>query len=202
MKRFSILTLVLTITLILSACGPEAAPTLSTADMLSTAAAVAYTMVVETQAAIPTATPPPTATITNTPAPTNTFVPLPTLDVTLTPAPSGNAGAGDPCVKNPLPGGLQGKTVRFRVYNSTKAALTLSVNLHPTVPLGECGYRVYSLDPAQSIVINDLVEGCYTLWAWNPDPKDYFMVTNGTSCLDNSNSWTFDITTSSIKLRE
>jgi len=201
MKRFSILTLVLTITLILSACGPEAAPTLSTADMLSTAAAVAYTMVVETQAAIPTATPPPTATITNTPAPTNTFVPLPTLDVTLTPAPSGNAGAGDPCVKNPLPGGLQGKTVRFRVYNSSKAALTLSVNLHPTVPLGECGYRVYSLDPAQSIVINDLVEGCYSLWAWNPDPKGYFMVTNGTDCLYSSEDWSFTITTKEIQSR-
>jgi len=53
----------------------------------------------------------------------------------------------------------------------------------------------------QSLVINDLVEGCYTLWAWNPEPKDYFMVTNGTDCLDNSNHWTFDIFANSIKLR-
>jgi hypothetical protein len=51
-------------------------------------------------------------------------------------------------------------------------------------------------------VINNLVEGCYTIWAWNPDPQDYFIVTNGTNCLDDSTPWTFDISTSNIKLRQ
>jgi len=77
----------------------------------------------------------------------------------------------------------------------------VSVNLQQSGPQSECGYRSYSLAAGESLVINDLVEGCYTLWAWNPDPDAYFIVTNGTSCLNTSNSWTFDISTSDIRLR-
>jgi hypothetical protein len=50
-------------------------------------------------------------------------------------------------------------------------------------------------------VINNLVEGCYTIWAWNPDPDAYFIVTNGAStCVDDSAPAVFDISTNSIKL--
>jgi len=206
MKCFSILTLVLMITLSASACGArgaQATPTNNAVDIQSTAAVVAFTIVAETQAAIPTATPPtPTETFTNTPAPTDTPLPLPSSGVTLTPVPNGNSGGGDPCVDKVLPAVLQGETVKIRLNNSTKAALAISVYLNQTVPQSVCGYRTYNLDPGQSVVINDLVEGCFTLWAWNPDPKDYFIVTNGaSSCLDNSETWVFDISTSSIRLR-
>jgi hypothetical protein len=204
MKRFSILALVL-MTLSLSACGARGAqvtPTLNAVDIQSTAAVVAFTMVAETQAAIPTATPPPpTETSTNTPAPTVTFPPLPASQITLTPVASGNSGGGDPCVNKVMPATLQGETVKIRINNSTKAALAISIYLNQTVPQSQCGYRTYNLDPGQFLVINDLVEGCYTLWAWNPDPKNYFIVTNGTSCIDTSNPWVFDISTGSIKLR-
>ena len=202
MKYFSILTLVLMSTLIISACGArgtQATPTLNAVDIQSTAAVVAFTMVAETQAAIPTATP--TATFTNTPAPTNTLLPLPSSQVTLPPVPNGNSNSGDPCINKVLPASLQGKTIKIRIDNPTKATLMLSVYLLQTGPQSECGYRSYTLAPQQSLVINDLVEGCYTLWAWNTDPDSYFIVTNGTSCLDNSNSWAFDISTSSIRFR-
>jgi hypothetical protein len=89
----------------------------------------------------------------------------------------------------------------MRIDNSTKAALSVSVYLQQATPQSACGYRSYTLAPGEFIVINDLVEGCYTLWAWNPDPEEYFIVTNGTSCLDNSGSWAFDISTRSIELR-
>ena len=201
MKYFSILTLVLMITLFLSACGAQATPTVNAVDIQGTVAAAAWTMVAETQAAIPTATPPPpTATFTDTPAPTNTLPPLPSSEVTFTPVPNGNSGAEDPCINQVLPASLQGETVRIRIDNSTEAALSLTVYLNQTGPGGACGYRSYSLTPGQFVLINDLVEGCYTLWAWNPDPEDYFIVTNGTNCIDNSNNWVFDISTSSIKL--
>jgi len=203
MKGFSILTLVLVITLIISACGAQATPTPigNAVDIQGTVAAAASTMIAETQAAIPTATPPPpTATFTDTPAPTNTLLALPSSEVTFTPVPSGNSGGGDPCINQVLPASLQGETVRIRINNSTQAALSVSVYLNQTGPQGECGYRSYTLDPGQFVLINDLVEGCYTLWAWNPDPEAYFIVTNGTSCIDNSNPWVFDISTSSIKL--
>ena len=205
MKRFSILTLVL-MTLSMSACGArgaQATPTINAVDIQSTAAVVAFTMVAETQAAIPTATPPPpTATITDTPTPINTLLPLPSTPVIVTPLPTGNSAGGDPCINQVMPATLQGETVKIRINNSTKAALAISVYLSQTVPQSVCGYRTYNLDPGQFLVINDLVEGCYTLWAWNPDPQAYFIVTNGaSSCIDNSETWVFDISTSSIKLR-
>ena len=203
MKAFSILTLLLISMLIFSACGTGATPppTLSPVDIQSTAAAVAFTMVAETQAAIPTATPvPPTETPTNTPLPTNTVPPLP-ADVTLTPVPDSNAGGADPCVNKVMPTSLPGETVKVRVNNSTKATLSFSIYLNQTTPQGECGYRTYTIAAEQPLVINDLVEGCYTLWAWNPDPEGYFIVTNGTNCLNTSDNWVFDISTGSIRLR-
>ena len=193
------------ITLILSACGAresQATPTVNPVDLQSTMVAAASTLVAETQAAIPTATPPPpTATATNTPAFTATIPPLPTLGATFTASPARNPYAGDPCINNVLPASLTGETIKIRIDNPTRATIMVSVYLQQSGPGSVCGYRGYTLTAGQSLVINDLVEGCYTLWAWNPDPKDYFMVTNGTSCLDKSKTWTFDISTSSIKLR-
>ena len=203
MKNFSILTLLLMITLLSSACGAPSAPatpTVNAVDIQNTVIAAALTVVAETQAAIPTATPPPpTATFTNTPLATSTLPPLPTLDGTFTPVPSGNSGGDDPCINKVLPALLEGIPVRMRVDNSTRATVSVSVYLQQATPQSECGYRSYTLEPGQFVVINNLIEGCYTLWAWDPDPVNYFIVTNGTSCIDSSGTWSFDITTSSIK---
>src|SRR5262245_11010868 len=113
MKCFSIRTLVLLITLMMSACGARGAqttPTVNAIDIQNTISAAAFTVVAETQAAIPTATPlPPTATFTDTPAPTDTLVPLPTLGATFTPVSNNNSGTDDPCINQPLPATLQGE---------------------------------------------------------------------------------------------
>jgi hypothetical protein len=207
MKRFSILTQALVIILIISACGaaaPQATPTLNLIDLQSTAFAAASTLVAETQAAVPIATLPlPTATANLPPVPTlgPTFTPLPAGVVVFTLTPVVNATPTDPCVNQVLPASLTGQKIKIRIDNPTKATIMVSVNLQSGNPQGVCGYRGYSLAAGQSLVITDLVEGCYSIWAWNPDPKNYFMVTNGTSCLNNSNSWTFDVSTNSIKLR-
>ena len=205
MKHLSILAQTLVITLIVSACSarivPQAEPTTNLADQQATAVAAALTIIAETQAAIPTATqPPPTATAADTPIPTNTFIPLPTQGPDSTASPVGGVNPDDPCIYKLLPENLTGNKIKIRIDNPTKGTLMLSVNLQQNGPQGVCGYRGYMLAPADSLVITDLVEGCYTLWAWNPEPKDYFIVTNGTSCLDNSSDWTFDITPNDIKL--
>jgi hypothetical protein len=201
MKYFLNLTILLVVTLVLSACGAQAAPTAEAIDLQGTIAAGASTMIAGTQAAIPTATPPsPTPTFTDTPPPTNTPLPLPSSEVTFTSVPGGNSGGDDPCINKPLTAPLQGETVRMRIRNSTDAALSLTVYLNQTGPGGECGYRSYTLEPGQVIAVNDLLEGCYTLWAWNPVPDEYFIVTNGTNCLDNTDAWVFDISTRSITL--
>ena len=211
MKCFSIRTLILLIMLMMSACGAargtQAAPTPigNAVDIQNTISAAAFTVVAETQSAIPTVTPPPpTTTFTDTPAPTNTFLPLSTLGVTFTPVPNSNSGVGDPCVNvnQALPATLQGKTVKIRIHNSTKVTLALSVYLSQTTPQIVCGYRTYMITPEEPLLINDLVEGCYTLWAWNPEPKDYFIVTNGaSSCIDSSDTAIFDISTRRIERR-
>jgi hypothetical protein len=199
MNRYSIPTMFLLITLILGACGSEATPTASPVDLQATISSGAFTVIAETQAAIPTSTPiPPTATFTNTPLPTLTFIPLSPPAGTGTPVPNGNSGSGDPCINKTLPQSLQGDPVRIRLNNSTKATLSVTVYLNQSGPNTVCGYRSYTIDPGQFIVLNDLVVGCYTIWAWNPDPASYFISTNGTSCVDTSKSWVFDISTSSI----
>ena len=205
MKCFSTLTLVLMLALIISGCGAQATPppTVNPLDLQGTMAAAAFTMVAETQAAIPTATPiPPTATFTNTPPPTNTPLSLTSSGVTSTPVPNSNSGSGDQCEIEPLPATLQGETVKIRINNSTKVTLALSVYLNQTTPQTVCGYRTYTIAPEQSLVLNGLVEGCYTLWAWNPDPEDYFIVTNGaSSCIDSSDTAVFDVSTRRIERR-
>jgi hypothetical protein len=203
MKYFSILTLILAITLSLSACGagsPQASPTINAVDLQRTVAAAAFTVIAETKAAIPTATPTLTATFTNTPAPTATVPPLPPSQLTLTPPASGNSGGGDPCIYKTLPPTLQGEPVRMRIDNSTRATVSVSVYLQQASPQGVCGYRGYTLAPGEFIVLNDLVVGCYTLWAWDPNPDTYFIVTNGTSCIDSSDTSVFNISTSSLRL--
>ena len=203
MKRFSIFAQILVITLLVSACGSQAIPTVDPAELQSTAIAAALTILAETQAAIPTSTlPPPTATITNTPVPTNTFIPLPTQGAESTPNIGGSSPTEDPCIDQLLPASLTGQKIKIRVDNPTKGTINLSVYLQQSSAQSVCGYRAYVLAPGDSLVITDLVEGCYTLWAWNPEPKDYFMVTNGTSCLISSNNWTFDITPGGIRLKE
>jgi len=206
LNRFSLPTLTLVTTLIVSACGVslQAEPAVDPVALQSTAVAAASTILAETQFAIPTATSnPPTATVTNTLVPTNTFIPLPTSGPVFTPNPSGNSYANDPCINKLLPASLTGKTIKIRIDNPTKGTINLTVYLQSGNQQGVCGYRGYTLAAQDSLVITDLVEGCYTLWAWNPDPNDYFMVTNGTSCLNSSQSWTFDIVpNSNIKLRD
>jgi len=204
MKRFSIPTQILVLSLIISACGaPQSTPTVNPVDQQSTAVVAALTILAETQAAIPTATvPTPTITLTSTPVFTPTTPPLPTLGATFTPLPEANSGAVDPCINKVLPDSLTGETIKIRIDNPTTGTINVSVYLQQSRPQGVCGYRAYALAPQDTLVINDLIVGCYTLWAWNPEPKDYFMVTNGTNCLDTSQNWTFDIVPNdSIKLR-
>lgn len=206
MKYYSTLTLIVIITLLISACGARnlratPIPTVNPVDIQNTMVAAAFTMVAETQAAIPTATPlPPTATFTNTPAVTSTVPALPSLGATFTAVPGSTSSGTDPCINQVLPASLQGDPIRMRVDNSTRATLNVTVYLNSTAPQGQCGYRAYTLEAGDFVVINNLVEGCYTLWAWNPVPEDYFIVTNGTSCLDSADTWTFNITTGSIQL--
>jgi hypothetical protein len=201
MKHFSNLTIIVAISMVISACGAPAAPTMNAADVQSTAMAAAFTMVAQTQAAIPSDTPlPPTEPPTQTALPTNTPLALPTLNVTFTAtaAAAGNSsGNVDPCATRPL-APTKGRETVIRVWNTTEVTITVSMYLNETAGHGECGYRSFNLSKNNDIVFHDLVQGCYNLWAWSDDPKGKFNSSGG-GCINNSDKWTFEVNTATIK---
>ena len=199
MKRFSILTVLVAASLLMSACGAEPPPpTMNAVDVQNTAVAAAFTMVAQTQAAIPTATPlPPTETPTQTPLPTDTPVALPTLNVTFTSttAPVSNNTGVDPCTTRVL-APKQGRETIIRVVNTTNVAVTVSMYLNETASHGECGYRGFTLSKNNDIVFTDLVQGCYNLWAFSSSSA---VNASGGGCINNPDKWTFEIREGNIK---
>lgn len=199
MKQFKILPVFFILAMIISACGAEPVPTINAADVQSTAAAAAFTMVAETQAAIPTATPlPPTETPTLTPLPTDTPVSLPTLEATATPVAASGSSGGDPCANRVLSHSPKGRGTVIRIANTTKTEVTVSLYLNETAGQGECGYRSYTLSKNNDVVITDLVQGCYNLWAWSND-NQVQVNASGSGCINNPDKWTFEIRADMIK---
>ncbi|HJQ13471.1 MAG TPA: hypothetical protein VJ830_01885 [Anaerolineales bacterium] len=199
MKHLSIFTLILVAAVVLSACGAEPPPpTMNAADVQNTAIAAASTMVAQTQAAVPTATPlPPTETATQTSLPTDTPLPLPTLNVTLTSttAPVSNNAGGDPCATRVL-SPKKGRETVIRVANTTKVTVTVSLYLEETAAHGECGYRSFQLSKNNDIVFTDLVQGCYSLWAFSSTSD---VNARGGGCINNPDKWTFEVRENMIK---
>ena len=210
MKRPRIVALILAIALVLSACRAEPVPTLDPADVQLTVVVEAFTLLAETQAAVPTSTPrPPTESPTPSPLPpTASQTPmtvltlpatLPTLQVTATTAPVNNPGP-DPCLstKKRIPNAPAGRPTIIRIINSTQTTLNLTLYLNKT-PHGECGYRAYIINALSEITINNLVQGCYNLWAWNNDPSRPVNAASKLSCINSPDKWTFKITADKIK---
>lgn len=172
-----ILPILLALTILLTACGPEATPTMAPADVNNTAVAAAWTVVAMTQAAIPTATPlPPTETPSPTPLPTFTAEPLtiPTLAPVLSPT-SISAPADPNNCNKPLNVGEAGPTNPMRIENNTGGPINLSLNL-ATNAFGQCGALSYSVPKNGKQVIN-LPKGSWWAYAWITYPNG----TSGTS---------------------
>jgi len=141
--------------LLASACGAQATPTVNPVDIQHTAEAAAFTMVAQTLESMPTDTPlPPTETPVPTLVATNT--PLPTLTpdgLSTTPAiagitaaaniptftPQASSGSGqDPC-NQPLTA-WEGPTANFTIVNETKPQGTIVLSMYVVTELGQCGY--------------------------------------------------------------
>jgi hypothetical protein len=198
-----ILPSLLALAVLLTACGPQATPTMLPADVEGTAVSSAWTMVALTQLAIPTATPlPPTETPSPTPLPTFTPLPSPTIDPALVIAPTSTTSStsGDPCNKA-LVSSPDGKMTRLRLQNETGAPVTFSIYLNKT-PFGECGYRGYNLTKGERVFI-DFPQGCYYFWAQINDPKKPSNASGGGDgiCANNSDLWVVRIMDEVINLQ-
>jgi hypothetical protein len=201
MKHLKTLSTLFLIALIVGACAPKAAPTMTAADVQSTAVAAAFTMVAQTQAAIPTATLlPPTEMPTSTPLPTNTPAELPTLAVsptTVVQAGATTSSGVDPCSTRVL-SGPKGKATTIRIVNMTKVPIKVSIYLNETAGQGACGWGYVELAKNADTVITSWVQGCYNLWAWSDAAKGKFN-SSGAGCINNDDKWTFEVNTGSIK---
>lgn len=172
-------------TLALTACGSEAEPTISAAEVQGTAVAAALTMVAETQAVIPTATLlPPTEAPSATPFPTNTVAPLvltsPTQAQALavvptnTPVPASGSG-NDPC-NQPLTT-WEGESAQMRLQNNTKPKGVVTASLFFRTSLGQCGYIGTQFSGTTTLTVP---VGTFSAGAFVDGPKDFKIFGGGT----------------------
>ncbi len=166
------LPILLALAVLLTACAPQAAPTMSPADVQNTAVAAAWTMVAATQAAIPTSTPvPPTPVPSPTPLPTFTPVPvvIPTLEQIAIASPT-TAAASDPnnCLK-PLNMSEAGLTKNVRIENETSGTVNLSLNLYKPNQFGQCGALSYTIKKGYKQQIK-IPTGYWYAYSWVLDP--------------------------------
>lgn len=191
------------IAILITACAPQATPTVNPVDVQNTAIAGAFTLVAQTQAALPTATPlPSTETPTQTPLPTNTPLVTITLATSVTTsvavAASTSTAGGDYCQTRILSWSPKGRPANIHIINTTRAAITVSLYLNETADHFECGYRVYEIGSRSDVFITDLVQGCYTLWAFNNDQRTPVNA-YGSGCINNPDKWTIEISQESVK---
>jgi hypothetical protein len=200
MKRFYKLISFLMVTVVISACGASTTPTPNPVDVQNTAAAVAFTGVAETQAALPTATSTalPTATITQTLAPTETSTETPTLEATFTATATVATGGNSECNK-PLQGLSGGKPAKIKIENNSGFPVTVSLFLNKNA-FGDCGYRGYTLIKGGSVLITDLIQGCYSASAIINNPKKPVSAF-GYGCINNPDKWSFIVLKDSVSLQ-
>lgn len=195
--------IIIGLALMLAACGPQATATIDAAQIQASAAALASTMIAETQAAVPA-----TSTPTETPLPSPTPLPseTPTLVPTLVDVSPTTLGA-DPCnvpfFANPVAAADAGKVnngANIIMTNTTKASVTVSLYLSKN-EFGQCGYVSYVLPPRQSVtVINVLPYGCYYASAYVNDPKKPTHPSGGPACITGPDRTTFTISADRIKI--
>lgn len=194
-----ILPILLAATVLLTACGPKAVPTMSAADVQGTAVSAAWTMVAATQQAIPTATAiPPTETPSPTPLATFTQPPLPTSNLpTPLPVTPTQSTSGDPC-NAPVAGDAAGPKVNIRIVNKSKGSMNVSLGLAKT-EFGECGYYGFSIAKGSAIT-PDVLAGCYFVYAWVTEPKQSNSFGKDIGCIKGEDKITIEISGDNMKV--
>jgi hypothetical protein len=184
---------ILVVSLLISGCGQKtpASPTLSVADMQSTAMSMAWTLAAQTMAAIPTATSTPIPpTDTPLPIPTATIRHIPTLPLV---PPTNTPGGG---CNQPLTHWL-GLSTTLNIENETKGDVVLSIYYSET-PKGECGYMGYNFGGGGTSVTVPL--GCFFAYAWVSGKKN-FTTQGGPFCINNPDKWLLIIRENGIVLK-
>jgi hypothetical protein len=193
-----VLPLILALTILLTACGSKATPTVDAASVQASAVAMAFTMAAQTQAALPTATlVPPTATVTIPPPATPTVFALPTFPLS---APSATlaSSSASPC-SVPLSKDPTGRSATLRIVNENKSQVQGSICLAKT-PFGEFGVIGIALARMQDTILT-VPQGCYSAYFWVNDPKKPSTAQGYGLCMNNSDKWTMIIRGDTVVLK-
>ncbi len=194
MKR--ILFVAATLALLLSACGPQATPTIDPVQVQASAIAAANTMVAMTMAAIPTATPiPPTPVPSPTLESPPTPISLPTLAVQPSPTVAPTSGGADTC-NHLLDVKSSGPSTTLNLRNKTNGPVTISIGLSTKNVFGQCGYLSWQVGIRDSISVTVPQTGpgpCYWAYAWINDPKKPSNASGGGYCMNTAATWQLDI---------
>jgi hypothetical protein len=195
MKNIRVLFLIAAMTIFVSACK---AFTTSIVDVSS----IQNTVIAETFTASATFTLiPPTETSTLTSTATAVPVVLATETSTpeaiVTPNPIDSVGGGSYPCNLPLNSISGGSPTKIKIQNDSRSRITVRLTLNKT-PFGDCGYRDYTIGKVGSLLITDLVQGCYNITVLVNDPNNQTTLT-GYRCINNTDKWTFVVNKDSIR---
>lgn len=168
-----IMFVIVLLAFLLSGCGAQPAPEVSSAQIEASAAAAANTVVALTEAAVPTeTTAPPTNVPTNTPQPTPTIPPLPTSLILASPTTASvSSSSGDPC-SGPISTSRGETRGKFLVQNHTNQLITVSFHMQKMNPFGACGYWSTVISAGGTASITNLPDlSCYDVYAFSQTGK-------------------------------
>ena len=204
MKNIRASLLIAAIAIVVSACNTPTTPTVDVLSLQNTVIAATFTRSAETFAALPTLTLiPPTETSTSTPTATNIPVVLATEtsapEAIVTPIPVVSVGGGSYSCNLPLNSISGGSPTKIKIQNDSRSRITVRLTLNKT-PFGDCGYRDYTIGKVGSLLITDLVQGCYNITVLINDPNNQTTLT-GYGCINNSDKWTFVVKKDSVSFQ-
>ena len=204
MKNILALSLIVVIAVFLSACNTPATPIVDVLSTQNTIITSLFTMSTETYAVPSTPTLiPPTETSTSTPTPTDVPVVLATETSTpeaiVTPMPVVSGGGNSYTCNLPLNSISGGSPTKIKIQNDSRSRITVRLTLNKT-PFGDCGFRDYTIGKVGSLLITDLVQGCYNITVLVNDPNNQTTLT-GYGCINNSDKWTFVVKKDSVSLQ-
>jgi hypothetical protein len=195
-KLISTLPLFFIVVFAVSACGASATPTTLAVDVQNTVAVAASTATSIPPTKAPTQLP--ASTETPSVMATGTSTQTPTLEVPFTTTVAATSGGNSDCIK-PLQGLAGGKPTKIKIENRSGFPITLSLFLNKNA-FGDCGYRGYALSKGGSILINDLIQGCYNVSAVINNPKKPVSAF-GSGCINNPDKWSIIILKDSVSLQ-
>jgi len=176
MNRKYPVTLLILLTIIISACGKSAEPTMAADDIANTAKADAWISITQTEAALPS----PTSTTEPTLTPFPTLPPLPTIS-NETPV---SVATVDECNQIP-PLEPKGVLVNVEFRNDAQGPANLAFGMNSANNQGECVTYSYSIGMG-NVVTAKVLMGCYWGYAWIT-AKELSNAKGGGLCLTDPN---------------